>query len=480
MREEWIRPLLEYLGYGIDTLNDLKYEERLALAQPLRRIGSTTIIVDYVPTVLGHGLWIIEAKAPDARDTLEEAIGQAWTYATHPEVDVPLMAIADGSRITVFDVTKLNWDDPVVDVSAGDLVTRFHELFAEMGAPKVAAKIRLRQLRHLGAAMRAELDPLRLEETVGAVRELANEARPVVIANRASVIRDQFSRDREQHTEAVLSAGIWGLAQHHNQPIPDSLGDVKLAAEYVRSLPAQLRGRELENFVDATKPRFDTKTRKELPEPGPPRMFWMLRIIALGTYLELLDDPGCGNQARALASQAVRDHLFNFPDDELARAAHRLEQILPPFLLRTALATDEIDLPAAVGAIADLLSDEAKLRQRPDADRMVLQIVSLQARMVFAQIDWTVETLTSAARELEAVLPTITYRTDRGQGQAHDPFMQFYLETDQLILGTLDVVGPGRSHVLDAEMLAWVRSVADQGAPPIHRWAARVLSDDAF
>jgi Type I restriction enzyme R protein N terminus (HSDR_N) len=477
VREEWIRPLLEHLGYGIDTLHDLRYEERLTLAQPLRRIGSTTISVDYVPTVLGHGLWIIEAKAPEARDTWDEAVGQAWTYATHPEVDVPLMAIADGTRITVFDVTKPDWNAPVVDVLAGELAGRFSDLFDEMGAPNVATRIRSRQLRHLGAAMRAELDPLRLEETVAAVRDAANQARPVVIANRANVLRDQFRREQQQHDQVVLSVGVWGLAQHHNQPISESLGDVRLAADYVRSLPELLRGRELDNFVEATRRRV-TSTGQQLAEPGPPRMFWMLRIIALGTYLELLDDPGCGEQARELARQAIRNHILNFPNNDVARAAHRLERILPPFLLRRALATEDIDLSSAARAVTSLLGDEARLRRRPDADRMLLQLVSLQSRMVFAQINWTTENLNETAAGLERVVPTIAYRTDRGQGQAHDPFMTFYLEVDQLMLATLDVIGPGRTEVLDPEMLVWIRDAAEHDDPSISRWAARVLSDD--
>src|SRR6187200_693646 len=121
VREEWIRPLLEHLGYGIDTLNDVRYEERLALRNPRRRIGSETRIVDYIPTVLGHGLWIIEAKAPEARDSWDDAISQGWLYATHPEVDVPLMAIADGTRIAVYDVTRVDWDQPVIDLAAGQL-----------------------------------------------------------------------------------------------------------------------------------------------------------------------------------------------------------------------------------------------------------------------------------------------------------------------------------------------------------------------
>jgi hypothetical protein len=55
-REEWVRPLLVHLGYGILTLNEVRYEERLELAAPFRRIGRERVQVDYRPTVLGHGL----------------------------------------------------------------------------------------------------------------------------------------------------------------------------------------------------------------------------------------------------------------------------------------------------------------------------------------------------------------------------------------------------------------------------------------
>jgi hypothetical protein len=55
VREEWIAPLLVHLGYGGDTLNEIRYELPLRLAQPFRRIGRRRVDVDYVPTALGQG-----------------------------------------------------------------------------------------------------------------------------------------------------------------------------------------------------------------------------------------------------------------------------------------------------------------------------------------------------------------------------------------------------------------------------------------
>jgi len=268
-------------------------------------------------------------------------MSQGWLYATHPEVDVPLMAVADGKRIAVYDVTRPDWDRPVIDLAGAQLREKFDDLLGVLGAAQVAARVRERQLRHLASAMRAELDPIRLDETVEAVRRLAHEARPSVIENRRRVLVDRLERETAAHDDLARSADVWGIAQMHNQPIGDNFRDAELAAEYVRSLPETLRSREVDLFVDAARPTIDTTTG----ERGPPRMFWFLRVLALATYVRLRSTPGVAGHAEQLARTAVRDHLLNFPDDPLARAAHRLECVLPPFTLRMALSLDQVDCP---------------------------------------------------------------------------------------------------------------------------------------
>ncbi len=106
-------------------------------------------------------------------------------------------------------------------------------------------------------------------------------------------------------------------------------------------------------------------------------MFWMLRVLALATYLRLRDDPGCGEHARELARQALRDHLLDFPDGPVGRAAHRLERVLPPFTLRMILSVEEVDLPAAAQHLQAPMDDEARLRLRLDTDALLLRTVSL-------------------------------------------------------------------------------------------------------
>lgn len=386
------------------------------------------------------------------------------------------MAVADGKRVAVYDVTVADWDQPVIDLAAGQLRERFDDLLGVLGAAQVAARVRERQLRHLGSAMRAELDPVRLDETVDAVRQIAREARPSVIENRRRVLVDQHERENADRDELVRSSGVWGIAQMHNQPVSDNLRDADRAAEYVSSLPDTLRSRELDLFVEAARPTIDTRTGEELAEPGEPRMFWFLRVLALATYLRLRSTPGVGDHAEQLARTAVRDHLLDFPDDPLARAAHRLERVLPPFTLRMALSLDQVDMPAAAQRMRVPMDDERRLRAGVDGDELLLRTVILSARRTFASLDWDEATLNQGAETLERLVPKIQYPTDSAMGQAHDPFMEFYLAVDPLVHCTLLVVGSEHTDLLDDECERVVRQLAETADGPLGKAVGRVVA----
>jgi len=194
-------------------------------------------------------------------------------------------------------------------------------------------------------------------------------------------------------------------------------------------------------------------------------MFWMARIVGLATYLELRHDPGCGRHARELATRAIRDHILNFPEDPVQRAAHRLECVLPPFLLRMILATRDVDLPAIARKMADRLDDEARLRAGAEPDRILVQMVSLSCRRIFAQAEWTESALNRAAEQLETITPEIEFERSPGHGQAHDPYMDFYLSVDQLLLATLGLLTTEHLDLLDEAVLA---RLGELGAPATH------------
>jgi hypothetical protein len=100
IRDQWISPLLLELGYGLGTANVMR-PATLELSPPLRALGSTRWKIDYAPTVLGVGMFIVEAKHPSEDPFADEHLGQAWCYATDPRVAVPLIVMTNG-RVWAF------------------------------------------------------------------------------------------------------------------------------------------------------------------------------------------------------------------------------------------------------------------------------------------------------------------------------------------------------------------------------------------
>ncbi|HXN61165.1 MAG TPA: hypothetical protein VN886_12010, partial [Acidimicrobiales bacterium] len=199
VREEWIFPLLLHLGYGPTTLNAVTFGDQLKLRRPLWKLGSKRIEIDYRPSVLGHELWIIEAKAPGAVD-VDEHLAQAWSYATHPEVNVPLVVLADGTHFALYDITAIEWDEAVLDIPATDIESRFAEIFEVLGARTVATAVRHRLLNRLRTALDAELDLGALDDTVSRTKEIVTQVRPSVLENRRRVTDEanlQRARDDE-------------------------------------------------------------------------------------------------------------------------------------------------------------------------------------------------------------------------------------------------------------------------------------------
>jgi type I site-specific restriction endonuclease len=204
IRGDWIEPLLRLLGYGLGTRHRVNRETQLQLRPPTRMIGSSRIEIDFVPTVFGHRLWIIEAKRPQDDLFSGDHLGQAWSYATDPRVAVPLMVLCDGRRLAVFDVTRANWDTPIFDAPKATLPETFGELFATIGAPRVAEATRRRQLLHLREALEAQVDLDALEATVRDVQGIVDAARLVRRFGDA-VERDEQTRNNLAHVFSLVS-----------------------------------------------------------------------------------------------------------------------------------------------------------------------------------------------------------------------------------------------------------------------------------
>lgn len=122
VREELVVPLLAALGYSASLPH--RIIRSLHLQHPYVYIGTVkkpvTIVPDYVLQRDGKNAWILDAKAPSEVIDSGKHVEQAYSYAIHKEVRVPIYALCNGSRLTVFHVSE--WpailDLPLQDIDA--------------------------------------------------------------------------------------------------------------------------------------------------------------------------------------------------------------------------------------------------------------------------------------------------------------------------------------------------------------------------
>jgi hypothetical protein len=395
VREEWIFPLLVHLGYGPTTLNDIKFGDQLRLRRPLWQLGSRRIEIDYRPTVLGHDLWLIEAKAPGAVG-LDEHLAQAWSYATHPEVNAPLIVLADGSRVAVHDVAAIEWDVPILDIERSDLESRFDEILSILGARTVATAVRHRLLNRLGMVLEAELDPTALDDTISRARDIVNQARPSVLENMRRVA-DDANLQREREDQRMLdTAGLWGLAQELNVPFGWRPLDLERG---MRALRAHPNVDELEGLWKIVQ-----------DDQGHDRAFWGLRSFRLAMSLLARDIPACADAATERWISTARDHLLGFPDDPTSAAAHRLE--IPLFVLALRMVSQpDLGLREQTEAIFSRLDAESILRLglAASSHHVALSNALLMCRRWFATVAWDAESLGAQATELRRMVDSTPY-----------------------------------------------------------------------
>lgn len=445
IREQWIYPLLMKLGYGLGTLNLVDIPLKLELQPPLRALGHRRWEVDYRPTVLGVGLWIIEAKRPDEDPLDAQHLGQAWCYATDPRVAVPLMVITSGRVLVVFDLAQEKWDEPVLSVEHSELPTRFNELEAVLGARRIADSVRSRQLTHLQRALEAQVEEEVLAQTLEEVRRLCESVRPRVRENRRQLSFKAWREHEAEWRRIVTEAGVGAFADIANGPYVPVGADIDQCVEMIRALPSERRAEALE-------------------ELAAPRMMYSLRIFRLAVALRLVDDEACGKTARDVAARAVCDHALGFPDSPLDAAAHRFELALVPLAARITIGGGTAVIREVADGIRQHFDPHEYVRRDAAhglaADSLAERAIDAGVRRVWnEQQPWEPEALDREAVRLRGIADRLGPQTALSPRQILDEHFDLWLRHPPLYPTTRNVLVNVES---DLELSEDVRGFASE------------------
>nr|WP_256833156.1 type I restriction enzyme HsdR N-terminal domain-containing protein [Pseudomonas oleovorans] len=148
VREEIISPILKALGYGVTKPH--KTIRSKGLEHPFVSVGSTrkniTCIPDYLIEVEDRYAWVLEAKGPNENIVSRKHVEQAYSYAIHSEIRVPLFALCNGREFVLFHISN---EKPLIHFKIESLPVYFENL-AKYLAPKNALNTEFKLVKDLG------------------------------------------------------------------------------------------------------------------------------------------------------------------------------------------------------------------------------------------------------------------------------------------------------------------------------------------
>lgn len=455
---ELITPLLRALGYGEHTLHRVREQQTFTLRDPMVSKGVRRVRLDYQPTIYAEGLWVMEAKGTKGK-VRRATLGQVRDYSIHPEVRAALMVTVDAAGFRIFDPWDKHWDEPLVTIGINEIGNRFDELRAVLGTDHVAEVIRRRHLDHLRRALSASLEFGVLDDAESEFKSLLSEVRQTIDEKRREIHRRAHEEYEELHDRVLRNSGVWGVAQHNNDPWIGTIRETRDYAAAVLHQPEAQRRKEILRVWEAIEAVYRTRC----PEGASLRRpLWWLHTVLLGGCLALRGEPGCDPLATEFARQEIRNHLLGFPDDPVEAASWRLQRVLIPLLCRIASFAPLDKLSAGAKS---RMSAEDRIRYRMDPSWFLIMSVRNAAIRWLGQVEpWTADRLDEEAEQIAKQLERTPVPGTGWVGPVGDPWLQSWQTVDPLLMCGLAVLVEDESgdELLRSadELLNVVRSAA--------------------
>ncbi|MFD2868183.1 hypothetical protein ACFSY7_06705 [Kurthia populi] len=159
VREEFIAPLLKYLGYGKGTIHNVIREKNLSLKNAFSRVGRLKVQIDYIPTIRLKSFWIIEAKPGNKKAMDMGDFLQAHLYAIHPEIQARFIVLINGWEIRIYDaLTASDWQDTLYVFNQDSDEKEFSQIIEILGSRNMLRFLRSQITRQIEDSFSVELD----------------------------------------------------------------------------------------------------------------------------------------------------------------------------------------------------------------------------------------------------------------------------------------------------------------------------------
>ena len=236
VREEFVRPLLYFLGYSKNTINDIVTEKELALSDGFQRIGRKKVRIDYVPTIRLKAFWILEVKSGTPKEMDNGDMLQAYLYATHPEIQASFIVLCNGWELKIYDVHNYSeWEKPIFTIDHKNCDLKIEELREVLGAESILDSQRRFLLKKIRNTFEVEVEETQLNEFSRRFEKDKRELRGIIRENAKQLWRNEFERRNKLESEKLKELDVKSLILHldsygtSNMPVNEYLDRIEKA-----------------------------------------------------------------------------------------------------------------------------------------------------------------------------------------------------------------------------------------------------------
>lgn len=356
VREDYVKPLLNLLGYEKDTDYDINREGTHILQKPFLMIGRKRIEIDYELVVRKQKFWIIETKA--GKDNIKsEDVLQAHFYAIHPEVGATYFAVTNGWAFKLFDVREIDEEySPILEINIKDIPNRFNDIRRIIGAREIRKHLKTRLFNDFEKIVSTEISEDFVDEFVEQFKSIARKARPKVLENWRAVyrtMRDKKEAELEQFIRNLNPKEI--VFTFEVIPKTSKLPQVRIFEEKIAEAKSDLERAKILSVL--------IKTLR-----GRPTSY--LRINALQCLIFIykrfpnLKDELYFNSVGEEIKQLIKDCLSHFQNNKLHNKLWILEITIFRFFLKSAR-INQTEFFKEVLRKKKNLSEEEKAYEKP-------------------------------------------------------------------------------------------------------------------
>jgi hypothetical protein len=382
VREDFIKPLLNLLGYRKNTDYDINREGEHQLHKPFLMVGRQKINIDYELLVRKKQFWIIEAKSAFPREIKEQDIFQAHLYALHPEVNARYFAVINGWNIVVYDSRNIDETyQSILKIRVDDLPQKFSELNNIFGAKNIIPMLKQRVFDDIKDILSVEVMEERLQEFSLGVDSILESVRPVVRENQKNTYLRKRIESEQKFKKIYLSSSFEELIKL-GFSFPNTLEQFNLIYEAFNSKFKILNNVEKSEIVttilQVLRGRPSSCHRRNL----------IVLLVRLSPNNEMLSDSLSFSSIADEIKRAIKDCLTHFENQSWLRELWQLEgNLYRVYYKLTFFSNDFFDtfFHNIVKVKKEILEDEELVFQAPDAPRERVSFIEQIVKMIYYQ-----------------------------------------------------------------------------------------------